>query len=296
MGKEDAGESSSSSSSKDDNNSDDAKPLKKARYVWEVKGKLHLKNKHKHQNSSDEPQQSTSRAPTVPEPEISRLIVPRVPSINNDVPPHNNNFEDNNNQEDDNNNHFENNNNVYTNRCCMEPIAARAERIMEIEVPREDLQGSSSKTEESQSPNPKNEDYYLLRWQARQVAKGFVDNTINRVLEHWLDAPFDAADLVENCESDGRLVDEEAILMAIQSHGLRQDSASSAGVRPDGAGAAVQQIEIAQSAMDNYENAHNEMKNSGGDGGKCEEDPMDFLNAAVSVAISKKGLSSSSYD
>lgn len=31
---------------------------------------------------------------------------------------------------------------------------------------------------------PNNEDQ-LLRWQARQMAKGFVDNTINRVLERW---------------------------------------------------------------------------------------------------------------
>lgn len=276
MGKEDAGESSS----RKDDSYDSEKPLKKARYVWEVKGKFHLKNKYKHQSSSSGPKQGTSRAAT-----SANIDLEIEQNNNNDISTNNNN----NNFENNNNNN--NNNNEYTDRCCMETIAASSEKIMEFDDHEEQLQHLEDPTSNNQenqfSPTaPKEEeDYYLIRWHARQVAKGYVDNTINRFLEHWL---------AENCDGDGHVVDE-AILMAIQSHGLRQDSGGSAGGRTDGA-TGVQQREIAKSAMDNYENAHNEMKNGEDDGVKCEDDPMEFLNAAVSVAISKKGLSSGSYD
>ncbi|KAJ8977049.1 hypothetical protein NQ317_000934 [Molorchus minor] len=48
-----------------------------------------------------------------------------------------------------------------------------------------------------------------------KVARGFVDNTINSVLETWINPPFDAADFV-GCDNDGQ-VEDDAILMAIQS-------------------------------------------------------------------------------
>lgn len=45
------------------------------------------------------------------------------------------------------------------------------------------------------------------KWQARQIARGFVDNTINSMLENWGagDQPFDAANLIEDCANDGQV-------------------------------------------------------------------------------------------
>lgn len=151
------------------------------------------------------------------------------------------------------------------------------------------------------APNPKNEDYYLLRWQARQVAKGFVDNTINRVLEHWTLAPFDASDFVENCDDDGQ-VEDEGIWMAIQSHGLRQDSPQGGSSGGQESSNPVAYQEIAKSALDNYQNVHNELRQTKQNHSESRnetlelDNQMDFLNAAVSVAISEKGLSSCSYE
>lgn len=43
------------------------------------------------------------------------------------------------------------------------------------------------------------------KWQARQIARGFVDNTINSMLETWENRPFDASNFVDECENEGQV-------------------------------------------------------------------------------------------
>ncbi|CAG9790961.1 unnamed protein product [Diatraea saccharalis] len=89
------------------------------------------------------------------------------------------------------------------------------------------------------------EDECISRWQSRQIAKGFVDNMINRVIDSWTHAPLpphmdisrlaalDAAEFVNNLPepySRRRLndsIENEGILMAISAHGLQNTSNSS---------------------------------------------------------------------
>ena len=70
------------------------------------------------------------------------------------------------------------------------------------------------------------------------MAKCFVDNTINRVLDNWMIAPLpidmdnnrvlalDAAEFINNLPGDNS-IENEAILMAISAHGLQNNSSSS---------------------------------------------------------------------
>ncbi|XP_026750013.1 uncharacterized protein LOC113510706 [Galleria mellonella] len=81
------------------------------------------------------------------------------------------------------------------------------------------------------------EDQCIARWQARQMAKGFVDNTINRVLDSWANPPrlpeinesrflaLDIAEFINNLPGDNT-VENEGILMAISAHGLQNTSSS----------------------------------------------------------------------
>ncbi|KAJ2949538.1 hypothetical protein O0L34_g15458 [Tuta absoluta] len=82
-----------------------------------------------------------------------------------------------------------------------------------------------------------NEDQCIARWQARQMAKGFVDNTINRVLDSWMMQPLpadidnrflalDVAEFINNLPGDNS-IENEGILMAISAHGLQNTSTSS---------------------------------------------------------------------
>lgn len=69
------------------------------------------------------------------------------------------------------------------------------------------------------------------------MAKCFVDNTINRVLDNWMMAPLpsdmdnnrvfalDAAEFINNLPGDNS-IENEAILMAISAHGLQNNSSS----------------------------------------------------------------------
>lgn len=69
------------------------------------------------------------------------------------------------------------------------------------------------------------------------MAKGFVDNTINRVLDSWMVAPLpadignrflalDVAEFINNLPGDNS-IENEGILMAISAHGLQNNSTSS---------------------------------------------------------------------
>lgn len=264
----------------DSTTTEDEKPLKKARYVWEVKGKYHLKDRKENDpvSSSSSPIQETN-----------------------------------------------NNSTSETNQCCIASFLKKTEAIMDDVDESEDIVASTSSNNNADgvevpvsmvSALAKNQDYYLSKWQARQIARGFVDNTINRVLETWTNPPFDAVDFVDNCDNDGQ-VEDEGILMAIQSHGLRGTSipSSSSSQNPtDMQSVSLMAAEgIEQSALDNFENYQSELtkeqspsepspSSSSNENLSCDstsitndalemENPIDFLNAAVSVAIQKKGLS-----
>lgn len=265
----------------------DDKPLKKARYVWEVKGKYHLKESYKRPRNEAEIEETS--------------VMDTSNYQNNCVDGHLK-------AESDSNTSTDSDTVNCDGRCCVNAMLQNSEVFMNSDDDEDDDEEVTLKdiTDDVPlsltAPNPKNEDY-LLKWQARQVAKGFVDNTINRVLEQWTLAPFDASDLVENCDNDGH-VEDEGILMAIQSHGLRQDSqqfssrGGSTGFERN-SGNPVAYEDAAKSTLDNIENVHNERTKQSNqkDYEKSLEvdDQMDFLSAAVSVAISEKGLSSCSY-
>ncbi|KAF5282111.1 hypothetical protein FQR65_LT14429 [Abscondita terminalis] len=184
----------------------------------------------------------------------------------------------------------ENEDNNCNGRCYIEGLLAHSENIMDYEDSSEDeCQKNIDKSIHDEipvtlvKPNPKNQDYYLHKWQARQVAKGYMDNTINHVLETYMTPPFDASELIDNCENDGQ-VEDEGILMAIQSHGLHSNDDNWNQSHSDTSFIKPQDIE--EFALDNYQNVHNELfKNK-------ITDESNFLEAAVSVAIQKKGLSS----
>lgn len=178
---------------------DSDRPLKKARYLWQVKGNYHLKdNNPKNNESSDEEKQEVNQ--------------PINENVNNNVTQSRNKH-------------------ICNERACIEHLIATSDKIMEFPDPDSPPRNIDKSISDEipitlVKPRPKNEDFYLRKWQARQIAKGFVDNTINRVLENWMVAPFDAADFVENCDNGGQ-IEDEGILMAIQSHGLQSSTRES---------------------------------------------------------------------
>ncbi|XP_059479813.1 uncharacterized protein LOC132199243 [Neocloeon triangulifer] len=106
----------------------------------------------------------------------------------------------------------------------------------------------------------------LKCWQTEQLARGILDNTLNRMLEHSGQAPDNPVNEVA--------VEHEAVLMAIQSHGLQRFQ---------------QPVEREPSPPPL---AYPSSSSSSGDNtvfGRLEHDS--FLDAAVAVAIQKKGLS-----
>ncbi|KAK2579982.1 hypothetical protein KPH14_012242 [Odynerus spinipes] len=66
----------------------------------------------------------------------------------------------------------------------------------------------------------------LKRWQACQVAKGFVDNTINRMLENYITAPSLSYSLEDSQFRlfRGNDMENTAVMMAIRNHGLVQST------------------------------------------------------------------------
>ncbi|KAJ8953144.1 hypothetical protein NQ318_017171 [Aromia moschata] len=275
---------------------EDEKPLKKARYVWEVKGKYHLKDSFKNNNGITKNNNADSSLPHSSKKHVEVNPPKKI--------------------EDKNNSAKKQNDSCSSSKCCIESFLAKTEAIMDSDVDDDDIPMSNIDCNILNeipvtlvSPVPRNQDYYLRKWQARQIARGFVDNTINSVLETWINPPFDAADFVENCDNDGQ-VEDDAILMAIQSHGL-QSNLFLPRTRKEIA--LIRSPEIEESTLDNFENYQNELIkeqeiNSSAStadsisydsniSNQADEvdleigDPMDFLDAAVSVAIQKKGLS-----
>lgn len=292
MGNKDLGEHSRKTHN--ENDKDEERPFKKAKYVWQLKGKYHLRESCQQSTNSDV-KEGSSKDPT------------RERKINEDTTNMNNN----------------NLTNKNCNKCCLDTLLARSNALLESEDS-SDLDVSTNNLDRSLydeipvtlvKPKPKNQDDYLSKWQARQVAKCYVDNTINSILEQWKLAPIDAADFLENCDNDGH-VEDEGILMAIQSHGLQSGlhnpNVFNVGIFAERGpphhlpSALFQSTRLEESVLDNYENDYYESRKNGEQEMLCNSDTdkgeaygmsdqIDFLSTAVSVAIQKKGLSSYSY-
>ncbi|CAG9865231.1 unnamed protein product [Phyllotreta striolata] len=240
---------------KEDEPSDGNKPLKKARYVWEVKGKHHLKETYKttqinNNNNNNEVDFTLNNNRNKASKESAKS------GERSEEPPHT----------------------KCCNSCCIQKILEEADGL-EADAPPDRVPLTLVE------PSPKNEEYYLRKWQARQIARGYVDNTINCVLDTLSSRPTDADDMVDNYENDGR-VEDDAILMAIQSHGLQ----SSARLEePFGSNSREEGKPSTRGNLENFENERKEREITNGE--RSEVETMDFLSAAVSVAIQKKGLS-----
>lgn len=187
------------------------RPFKKAKYAWQVKGKSHLKTE-----TPTSSLQQTDYHLAEQERKEKEQYLSELRQIKDEP---------------------------YTRRCSgrhascygcdyIHHILRNSEQLMEedesdIESDDEIDVGSKHKWCRLHGPSmvPKAHrkyDHYLAKWQSRQLAKSYVDNTINAALERWMISPpyVDATDLVENSENDV-FVEDEGILMAIQSHGLR---------------------------------------------------------------------------
>ncbi|KAJ3628013.1 hypothetical protein MTP99_015340 [Tenebrio molitor] len=246
-----------------------SRPLKKAKYVWQVKGKYHLKANYqnKAEGTNSKEKRNCSCDAHINKEEICK-------------------------------------------GNCIDTFLAKTEALLDSDED-ETISKNIDKSISNEipitlvSPNPKNQDYYLRKWQARQIARGYIDNTINSVLETWVSAPFDAEDFVENCDDDGH-IEDEGILMAIQAHGLQSNlnkkGPSLSFVRPD---------ELADNTLDKIDSVRSQFikeefgmevstnSSSSSDERDIEAEanldivyPVDILNAAILVAIEKKGLSS----
>ncbi|KAK9752115.1 hypothetical protein QE152_g4499 [Popillia japonica] len=255
MGNNDLGEHSRKTRN-DSKNDLEERPFKKAKYVWQLKGKYHLKDSYKQPNNAEMVEGCSKESN-----EEGQVKEDVTAIVNNN-----------------------NSKNKTCNKCCLDTLLARSNALLESEDS-SDLEINSNNIERSISdeipvtlvkPNLKNHDDYLSKWQARQLAKCYVDNTINSILEQWrpVERPVDAADFVENCDNDGQIEDE----------------------------ALFQSACLEESALDNYENVYYESRKNAEQEMLCDSDvekgeayeitdQMDFLSAAVSVAIQKKGLS-----
>ncbi|RVE52604.1 hypothetical protein evm_002723 [Chilo suppressalis] len=244
------GESSSKRQENGDASSSNERPLKKARFAWQVKGKYHLKNE-----TSD-----TSLATTTMSNETDRA------GPSSEIKDGSNSFVGNAEQnleilgdyllKQD----FNTLDSVITDpdKSLLTPstrISTDTLQYPQYVSSFDNNRCSSTFVTKSESEsvvipmsmvvtNSYSEDQCIARWQARQMAKGFVDNMINRVLDSWTHPPLppdvdksrlvalDAAEFVNNIPtgySRRRLndsIENEGILMAISAHGLQNTSNS----------------------------------------------------------------------
>ncbi|EEZ98815.1 uncharacterized protein LOC103315050 [Tribolium castaneum] len=255
MGNEDTGECSQQG-----DNCEFGRPLKKAKYVWQVKGKYHLKASY--QNKSE---------PSVDEDEEKRPCECAQHKASEE-------------------------------RKCIDNFLAKSESFFDSDE-EEEVSKNIDKSISNEipitlvSPYPKNQDYFLRKWQARQIARGYIENTINSVLETWGSAPFDAEDFVENCDEDGH-IEDEGILVAIQAHGLQSNLPKKENSLSELAENALEKIDTVRSQILRQELGLepppecNPTKDCESEDLSVEYNVVDILNSAILVAIEKKGLSS----
>ncbi|XP_023708980.1 uncharacterized protein LOC111865308 [Cryptotermes secundus] len=188
------GETSAKTCRSDDSSE---RPLKKARYVWQIKGKYHLKKPENAEGAKLYIADETRTGYT-----LHPIEVAHHETIT---------------QEHDGHTLDIANSEVSKPDFAhvLSPVTSKIQSPME-----------------SEELNPRQ----LQKWQARQVARCFVDNTINRVLEDmgFIPLPVDADDLMEDFTMSGLRRNEEhledaAVRMAIHSHGLQRAVADMGG-------------------------------------------------------------------
>ncbi|CAG9566024.1 unnamed protein product [Danaus chrysippus] len=230
---ENIGESSCKRQENGDATQEPDRPLKKARFAWEVKGKYHLRNditdgKSNQIGETDTAGSSKQESKLVGRTEQNLEILGDY-LLKQD---------------------FNSLDSISDNNASLLPSSSTSQKlsypryISTFESSRDTSESSGSTNSDKSIPNSmvysskEVEDQCIARWQARQMAKCFVDNTINRVLDSWMLAPLpadmdnnrvlalDAAEFINNLPGDNS-IENEAILMAISAHGLQNNSGSS---------------------------------------------------------------------
>lgn len=144
----------SSRKKESDHSSDEGRPFKKAKYVWQLKGKYHLKKHFKKIGNSSRD--------AVTQPSEEMPVYPNVDENSN------------------NNNEVRNeNNNICSDRCCVDTLLARSNNFNLLESDDSNEQNSSSNNIDRSiseeipvtlvKPSPRNNEEFLQKWQARQV-------------------------------------------------------------------------------------------------------------------------------
>lgn len=210
----------------------DDRPLKKARYVWQIKGKYHLKK-------SDDEKLPCYTSNNPGKDECSVLLPCKHSGCTDSICSITLTK-----MEDSDNSSLQemNSNENEPNSEGCNPILNLSERDESNISKSQTSEVESVSIEKSEVPSALNTmlasvrpstSWQLRKWQARQVARCFVDNTINRVLEDmgFVPLPVDADDILDEfpmteSENDEGLEDE-AVLMAIHRHGLRTEGENS---------------------------------------------------------------------
>lgn len=225
------GESSCKGQENGDASNGSERPLKKARFAWQVKGKYHLKNEESESlNSAAKPEQlnkteSSNELKTNSMGSEENLEILGDYLLKQD---------------------FNTLDSVITDTDEVLLTPNSSVSTEQLQYPR---YVSSYDNNESYSVNTNSdrdsdeimfpismvlsqnytEDQCIAKWQARQMAKGFVDNRINHVLDSWIHAPpegssgflaLEVADFINNLPG-ANSVENEGILMAISAHGLQ---------------------------------------------------------------------------
>ncbi|KAL0870605.1 hypothetical protein ABMA27_005565 [Loxostege sticticalis] len=238
------GESSSKRQENGDASTGSERPLKKARFAWQVKGKYHLKNELNEPNKAS--------AVLTNETERAGPSSETISNSNTLVGNTEQNLEilgDYLLKQD-----FNTLDSVITDpdKSLLTPRASVTSET--LQYPRYVSSCDSDKYKNAMRATAEEKDHVLVpmsmvvsnnycedqciaRWQARQMAKGFVDNTINRVLDSWIHPPLppdmdnsrflalDVAEFINNLPGDNS-IENEGILMAISAHGLQNTSGS----------------------------------------------------------------------
>ncbi|XP_077290418.1 uncharacterized protein LOC143914186 [Arctopsyche grandis] len=267
MENNDAGESSCKKHSHNDNTSS-SRPLKKAKFPWQVKGKYHLKDQDEAMDEDPVQPEETTAVPSVKtesaEPDNSNPVENKFDNkveenlemlgdylLKQDFSSLNTllfgpETEENAKKATENStssdqsasttypkytpsyNNVPNSNN---NNGSISPIT------IEISDSSSDVDTNIQPANPIKQRVPREDDQTLRRWQARQIAKGYVDNTINRVLDSWFVAPLppnveenrrlglDVTGLLDDLSGDDG-IENEGILMAISAHGLQNNRAT----------------------------------------------------------------------
>ncbi|CAK1542190.1 unnamed protein product [Leptosia nina] len=234
-----AGESSCKRQENGDGTIEPDRPLKKARFAWQVKGKYHLKNENcdsKPTNTAKDIAHAASSSDTVGQRNDLVGNTEQNLEILGDYL-------------------LKQDFNTLDSITDSDKIVLPSTSNEQLPYPRYVSSFESSSNRDNRSSDGENsltptllhasnysEDQCIARWQARQMAKCFVDNTINRVLDNWMVAPLpvgasidvdnnrflalDVAEFINNLPGDNT-IENEGILMAISAHGLQNTSTNS---------------------------------------------------------------------